>query len=423
MLIKCFDILTTLCQAVLFAWITNNTASRNNKLSRVTYSILIAVIFVDIITFTYISTNIPLSNLLMALSILVLIIIFYRSYVLDAFLGFSIAYSIIAITSYFLFMFYQHIFLKLGLTISSDLLLIYFIYLPTWLVYALVYKFRKTILRCCSAVKIIKQSLIFIFLIDLALILLDTLDTQLVTQSADQMFKAVLCFFAFAGFVFAAIYFASINDKAKEIELLNTALNAKIVELKKLKHDYGSEISSLYGLYQMGKIDRIGILLKGIVERYQGVSSNLNVSVQATPIVSSILSYALSQNVNVMAFDGGSYDNLSISENDLLKLLTNIVRNSVEVVKGIDNPTIKFKSYNSYNSIIITIENNGPEIPMDIREKIFETGFSTKGNSSSDRGYGLSIVRDVIKSCKGKISVDSNQERTQFKIEIPCISG
>lgn len=80
---------------------------------------------------------------------------------------------------------------------------------------------------------------------------------------------------------------------------------------------------------------------------------------------------------------------------------------------------MKYKSYNSYDDIIISISNNGPEIPEDIRSNIFKEGFSTKDNKTGDRGYGLSIVKDIINSCNGKISISSDKEWTSFNITIP----
>nr|WP_246582887.1 ATP-binding protein [Clostridium mobile] len=201
--------------------------------------------------------------------------------------------------------------------------------------------------------------------------------------------------------------------------MLNSALNEKITELKKLKHDYGSEISSLYGLYQLGKIDRIGELLKNIVERYQSLNTTINISVQATPIVASILHSAVAANIDVIVFDSADYENLNITDGELIKVLSNIVNNSRDALKDVKNPIIKFKSYNGYDGVIINIINNGPEIPKEIRNKIFESGFSTKENSSGDRGYGLNIVSNIISQCNGKISVESNNQWTQFKIEIP----
>ena len=233
------------------------------------------------------------------------------------------------------------------------------------------------------------------------------------------VFKSVLYSTAFIAFVMAVVYFAKINDKSKEVEMLNAALNEKIVELKKVKHDYGSEISGLYGLYQLGKMDRIGEMLKAIVQRNQALNTAVSVNIEGNPIVASVLHSATSIGIDVIVFDNGSYEDLAITDNELLKLISNIVKNSIDVLSNVKNPIIKYKSYNSYNGIIITITNNGPEIPEDIKNKIFESGFSTKKNESSDRGYGLSIVNDIIRKCNGEISVESDKEWTQFKLEIP----
>lgn len=419
MLLKICDIFTSFLQALLFVWITNSIASKDNRLAKIKYCLLISIIFADIIIFTYSGINTPFANFLMALSILLVIMIFYRKVILDAVVGFGLAYLIIVVIAYFLTTSYKYIWLKLNLSIPAEVQMLLFIYIPGWLAYTLVYIYRKLIFDTCIAAKNLKQFLVFILLIDYAIIFLDTLHMEWITENAEIMFKFTLNFTAFIVFVFAIIYFAKINDKSKEVEMLNIALNEKITELKKIKHDYGSEISSLYGLYQLGKIDRIGSLLKGIVERYQGMNSTININVQATPLVASVLNYAFAAGVNVIVFDGGNYENLAVTDNDLLKLLSNIVRNSVDALERTQNPTIKFKSYNSYKGIVISVINNGPEITEDVKEKIFQTGFSTKENKSSDRGYGLSIVTDIINSCNGDISVESSKEWTQFKIEIP----
>lgn len=419
MLLKVCDTLNTLFQSFLFIWVCNTISSKDNKISKFKSCILMLFIFIDVIIFTYSNINPPLANFLMMTITLLLILLFYRRSILDAFIGFGLAYFITTITTYFPGTFYQYYFMNLKLNISPEFQVFLFVYIPLFLLYSLIYKFRKYIFEVGMFLKSLKHSLIIIQLINYALIFLNTLFMEWVTQNMNPLFKSILYIGAFIAFVFAAIYFAKINDKSKEVEMLNSALNDKITELRKIKHDYGSEISGLYGLYQLGKIDRLGELLKSIVERYQAVSPVIDLNVQASPMVASVLHTAVSAGVNVVVFDSGNYENLDISDNELLKLLSNIIKNSVDVLKGTENPIIKFKSYSSYNGIIITIVNNGPEIPGNIRNRIFESGFSTKDNENGDRGYGLSIVKDIISKCNGKISLQSNKQYTQFKIEIP----
>ena len=66
---------------------------------------------------------------------------------------------------------------------------------------------------------------------------------------------------------------------------------------------------------------------------------------------------------------------------------------------------------------IIVIADNGPKIPEDNIEKIFEPGFSTK--AKEEKGMGLTIVNDIVHDFKGNIKVESNDTTTKFIIEIP----
>ncbi len=70
--------------------------------------------------------------------------------------------------------------------------------------------------------------------------------------------------------------------------------------------------------------------------------------------------------------------------------------------------------------IRVSISNNGPEIPEEIREKIFQPNFTTKKlGLDFGLGLGLSIVRRVVDSYNGTIELASSAELTTFTINIP----
>lgn len=422
MLLKFCDIFNTLCQSILFVWCCNNIANKDDKLSKTKSLILITFIFTGIVILTYSDiyiSDIPFGNFLIFLMILLSCLFSFRRSILDALIGIGLGYSLVAILAYFLVTFYQNVIIQLKLTISTEVQMLLFIYIPIWISYYFIYKFRKYIFDVARYLKNIKHNLFFVLMLDYALIFLDTLRMEWTTHNMGLIFKSVLYFLAFITFVMAVIYFAKINHKSKEVEMLNDALNEKITELRKIKHDYGSEISGLYGLYQLGKMDRVGEMLKSIVQRNQALNTAVSVSDCENPIVASVLSCATSKGINVIVDDNGNYDELSITDNELLKLISNIIKNSIDVLSEVKNPIIKYKSYNSYNGITITIMNNGPEIPKDIRNNIFDSGFTTKKNENSDRGFGLSIVKDIITKCNGSILVESDRDWTKFKLEIP----
>lgn len=413
------DVFNTFCQSILFTWVVHNITDKNKQITRLQSIFLTLIIFADGMLFTYSGIHLPFANFIMILIALLFTILFYRRTILEAFAGFGLAYSLIAIEAYFLVNLYQIFFSKLALGISLEVQMLLFIYMPVWLNYIVFYKFRKYIFDSIIYIKNLKYSLPFIIFMDLAIIILDTFRLDWTNEGMGITFKFFIYLLTFLAFIAASVFFAKVSDKAREVEILNKALYEKINELKKLKHDYGSEISSMYGLYQLQRYDRIGEILKGIVERYQTTAATISTSLNISPVIASVLHSATQNGINVIASDDADYDKLPLTDNELLKLTANIVNNSIEVLRNVENPTIKFRSYNSYYGITISIMNNGPEIPEKIKEKIFETGFSTRDNTKGDRGYGLSIVKDIVNKYNGSVSIESNSKTTNFKIEFP----
>lgn len=418
-LLNVLDTITTIFQSFIIVWTCNSITSKDNKISKINFIILNIIISVWIIYFSFSSFSSPYANLIMVIGSLLFCVIFFRKSIIDAILGFGIVYSVIVISSYFFITFYKYILAVMKLNIDSSVQVIIFVFLPSYLIYIAFLKFGEYIFDAVFLIKTYVHSLVFFVIMTYTLIVLDTLRIQEQIGSADSMFKLIFYLMAFMIFVFVIIYFARINEKSKEAEMLNDALKAKITELRKVKHDYGSEISGLYGLYQLGRYDRLGDMLKNIVERNQALNTSVYVNVQASPLVSSILRPISSSDIDLIVLDIADYNNLSINDDELLKLLSNIIRNSLDALKGVKNPIIKFKSYSIRNGVVINISNNGPEIPGDIMNKIFEAGFSTKNNTDGERGFGLSIVKEIINKCNGKITINSSSELTEFNIQIP----
>ena len=77
------------------------------------------------------------------------------------------------------------------------------------------------------------------------------------------LFKEIVFLLLGSFIVLLTLYFANIEKKSIEISRLNKELEKKITELKKIKHDYGSQISYLYGAYLMENYEKLGDLLKG----------------------------------------------------------------------------------------------------------------------------------------------------------------
>lgn len=419
MLLIICDVFTTFLQSFLIAWACHNITAKENRISKAKSALLTVMISTLTMTFTYSKLEASLSNLFISLGNLTILIIFYRKSIKDALLSFGLIYAMFDVCSFFILTVYGKVIVKINFKISTDLQKMIFIFIPVWIIYSFVLIFRAPVLNILAKVKNHTKSIIFIIIFIYIIIALDIKGMQFENTNLAMIIKLMHYILLFMLFLYSIVYFAKIHEKSKERELLNIALNEKITELRKMKHDYGSEISGLYGLYEMGRIDRLGEMLKNIVDRNQALNTSIYVTIEATPLVKSVFNSIKESNIDLIVSDEADYEDISITDEELFKLISNIVRNSVDALKNTHNPIIKFKSYNLYDAVLINISNNGPEIPKEIRNKIFNDGFTTKDNTNCERGYGLSIVKDIIDKCNGRITIDSNKEMTQFYFEIP----
>ena len=96
------------------------------------------------------------------------------------------------------------------------------------------------------------------------------------------------------------------------------------------------------------------------------------------------------------------FDSFQISQ-----ALNNIIKNAVEAVINIPNPSISVKIEETSNKISISTIDNGVGIDERKISKIFEPYFTTKDKGT---GLGLSIVKKIIEDHDGIIKIHKNKD-------------
>ena len=69
------------------------------------------------------------------------------------------------------------------------------------------------------------------------------------------------------------------------------------------------------------------------------------------------------------------------------------------------SPRIDLSVIHTGSSLQINVNDNGPGIPADQLEKVFEPRFTTKGSGT---GLGLTIARSIVDQLNGRLEVDSD---------------
>ena len=96
-------------------------------------------------------------------------------------------------------------------------------------------------------------------------------------------------------------------------------------------------------------------------------------------------------------------------ENELNQVLLNILSNSIDALKNIDEDkrNIFIDSFKKGNNVILTITDTGGGIKEDILKKVFEPYFTTK-HQAQGTGLGLYMTHKIItESIKGNIIIEN----------------
>jgi sensor histidine kinase regulating citrate/malate metabolism len=106
--------------------------------------------------------------------------------------------------------------------------------------------------------------------------------------------------------------------------------------------------------------------------------------------------------------------NLNMEDWELCKVLSNLIDNAVQALEDStkEEKRIRINITETPEKYIFDVEDNGPMIPENLREKIFKKGFSTK--KGEGHGMGLVIVMEITGKNGGNIDMRSDENETVF---------
>ncbi|MDI6732262.1 MAG: ATP-binding protein, partial [Candidatus Margulisbacteria bacterium] len=154
--------------------------------------------------------------------------------------------------------------------------------------------------------------------------------------------------------------------------------------------------------------------VEGIVERMLGLArrkEKQNVPVNINDQIDAVIPLIPAHNVTITK-ELGQIPAIQGDPEQIQEVFINIIQNAIQAMPSGGQITVK--TYAENTSPIIEIADNGPGIPPEIQEKIFDPFFSTR---HAGTGLGLSIAYRIIREHGGDIKVTSQVGRgTTFKI-------
>jgi signal transduction histidine kinase len=101
---------------------------------------------------------------------------------------------------------------------------------------------------------------------------------------------------------------------------------------------------------------------------------------------------------------------------ELNQVWTNIIDNAIDAWR--EGP-ITLRTYAKDENVFVEIQDDGPGIPPEIQQRIFEPFYTTKAPGVGT-GLGLHISYTIIHKHHGQISVTSQPGNTCFQVKLPA---
>ena len=108
------------------------------------------------------------------------------------------------------------------------------------------------------------------------------------------------------------------------------------------------------------------------------------------------------------------------STDSIKQILLNLIKNAVEVLgdKGRIVVTSAGPIFdNGRSHVLLCVSDNGPGMPMEVRERIFQPVATRKGDGHA--GLGLAIVGELVAKMQGRIECRSSEAGTLFEVMLP----
>lgn len=206
--------------------------------------------------------------------------------------------------------------------------------------------------------------------------------------------------------------------------------------LRAQAHEFANKLHVISGLLELGRTEEVISFIErvgngGTLESVTGSTGIRDLEIAALILVKQTRARELGTTITLDPASQLDGSTIKALRNDLLTVLGNLLDNALEACAsdGIVTVSIITTSPNPQHAeIVITVTDNGPGIPELLRERIFQSGFSSKKTShrklATGRGIGLALVKRVVDRRGGTVLIDDAAEcGTRFTVRLPFTPG
>jgi len=214
------------------------------------------------------------------------------------------------------------------------------------------------------------------------------------------------------------------HDLLNQVSPLNL-VRARYLALAESRHLSKAELENLNEAFTGCLKNSLEVLesTKKRLQPIQKVTTQVNLVSCARELLSSLPALSTAKaNAKVVPEGEESLYTTEADEEHLKNCLRELAANSLTMFPG-DSSTLNIRvefKLNGTSEINIVYKDNGPGVPIHLKDKIFEDSFTHRPNGSPNDGLGLAHVRDIIQAHEGSIKENSQPgSGARFIITLP----
>lgn len=190
-----------------------------------------------------------------------------------------------------------------------------------------------------------------------------------------------------------------------------TGVRYMVDSMRASNHDFTNKLHVILGLIQMEQYKEAERYIMNVTLVERKMIHSIMHAIDEPSVAALLigkLARASELNIRFSLKTGSSLNrtDVEIPAGSLVTLIGNLLDNAMDAMNaGQEQPgELTIGIFSNPHTVVITVDDTGTGISPNDMEHIFEYGYSTKGEG---RGTGLYLVKTLVDSCGGNISVDS----------------
>ena len=211
-----------------------------------------------------------------------------------------------------------------------------------------------------------------------------------------------------------------LQDLGRELDTVRGLADS----LRAQAHESANQLHTIVGLVELGRYEEAVAFATEQVEVAQELLSGLQERIDEPALVALLLgktALARERGAALEVDSGSRFAATGLPSTELVTIVGNLIDNALDALADRPGAEVGVTLRTADGEALIEVRDNGPGIPDDALERVFEAGWSTK-RGDRPRGLGLALVRQAAARLDGTADA-RNDGGAVFTVRLPLPAG